>query len=483
MLFPIVLLAGYGILFLVMNKKVPMFIKEADHKKHPFYIFYPISYFFYSILFAQIERSEEKNKERLRLLHVCAEKELDEMQVLFRIKQITWVLFCIFIAVSIGTLSLIGQNKNQKELLLERNTYGKGEVTKNLVLHGEEVETYPFVIQEQVYTAQQLKEKMKEASDYVSKHITGKNKSLNEVRLPLDFTTKLSDNAVRISYYPKHTEIIDSSGFVQNEEVEEAGFLTQITVRFTYREEQQEDTYSLLVLPPQLTASQKASRKIKQILEKLELSDRSAKVVRVPAALEGVSISMKEEKDSKPYLIGFIVAAGILLCFREEENLKQEVKQRDRQLMIDYPTLINKLVLLLGAGMTLKGSIIQITDDYQHSLKQGGKKRYLQEELLASVHELEAGVPEPKVYQNLGKRLRLTPYCKLTTLMVQNLTKGASNLLVMLEQEESTAFETRKEMARRMGEEAGTKLLIPMMILLMVVLMLIMYPAIVNFRI
>jgi hypothetical protein len=45
------------------------------------------------------------------------------------------------------------------------------------------------------------------------------------------------------------------------------------------------------------------------------------------------------------------------------------------------------------------------------------------------------------------------------------------------------AFEERKETAKRLGEEAGTKLLIPMMIMLVLVLVIIMVPAFQAFKI
>jgi hypothetical protein len=43
------------------------------------------------------------------------------------------------------------------------------------------------------------------------------------------------------------------------------------------------------------------------------------------------------------------------------------------------------------------------------------------------------------------------------------------------------AFEERKEAAKRLGEEAATKLLIPMMIMLIIVFLMILVPAFWSF--
>ena len=54
---------------------------------------------------------------------------------------------------------------------------------------------------------------------------------------------------------------------------------------------------------------------------------------------------------------------------------------------------------------------------------------------------------------------------------------GARNLLAMLELEMEDAFEQRKTTARRLGEEAGTKLLLPLFIMLGIVMIIVIVPA------
>ena len=59
--------------------------------------------------------------------------------------------------------------------------------------------------------------------------------------------------------------------------------------------------------------------------------------------------------------------------------------------------------------------------------------------------------------------------------------KGTGGLLQALRQEALQAFEERKAYARRQGEEAQTKLLIPMLMMLVVVMILVMVPACFSF--
>ena len=53
----------------------------------------------------------------------------------------------------------------------------------------------------------------------------------------------------------------------------------------------------------------------------------------------------------------------------------------------------------------------------------------------------------------------------------------------LLELEAIDAFEERKNMAKKYGEEAGTKMLFPMIVMLVVVMGIIMLPAVMAFSV
>ncbi len=66
--------------------------------------------------------------------------------------------------------------------------------------------------------------------------------------------------------------------------------------------------------------------------------------------------------------------------------------------------------------------------------------------------------------------------------MSQNLRKGTKGLTQMLRMEAIQAFEERKARAKRLGEEAGTKLLAPMFLMLAVVLVIVIVPAFLSIQ-
>ena len=158
------------------------------------------------------------------------------------------------------------------------------------------------------------------------------------------------------------------------------------------------------------------------------------------------------------------------------------MKKRKEQMLLDYPEIINKFTLLVNAGMTVKQAWSKLTEDYEKKILSSQlKKRYAYEEMLVTVRELKLGVPESIAFEQFGRRVGLLPYIKFGSLIAQNIKKGSKGLSELLSKEASEAFEERKELAKRLGEEAGTKLLAPMMIMLLIVFIIILIPAFQSF--
>ena len=65
----------------------------------------------------------------------------------------------------------------------------------------------------------------------------------------------------------------------------------------------------------------------------------------------------------------------------------------------------------------------------------------------------------------------------------QNLRKGSKGLSDLLKREAQEAFEERKNQAKKQGEEAGTKLMIPMFMMLAIVFVIVIVPAFFSIQI
>lgn len=107
--------------------------------------------------------------------------------------------------------------------------------------------------------------------------------------------------------------------------------------------------------------------------------------------------------------------------------------------------------------------------------------RHVYREMYETSCQIRSGVSEGKAFVEFGGRCGLQSYIKLSGLLEQNRKNGSKNLRDTLKLEMAEAFEQRKHQARRLGEEAGTRLLLPLFMLLSVVMIMIAVPALMEF--
>ena len=170
---------------------------------------------------------------------------------------------------------------------------------------------------------------------------------------------------------------------------------------------------------------------------------------------------------------------------KSDEGLKQESLERDRQMLADYPMVVDQFALFYSVGMTTKGIFLKLCKDYERKKEKekGKKERYVYEEMLKVRKKLEEGIGEIAAYESFAKRCGLQKYRQLVNLLEQAVLKGKSDIGDLLFDERRKSFIERKNHAKELSEEAGTKLLLPMFLMLLVVIVIIMVPAFMNFQV
>ncbi len=163
----------------------------------------------------------------------------------------------------------------------------------------------------------------------------------------------------------------------------------------------------------------------------------------------------------------------------KEQNAK---KQREQLLLLDYSEIVSKFMVFISAGMTIRTAWERIAVGYENTVQGGTRKpRPAYEEMCHTISQLKSGMAESRAYGEFGRRCGLQPYVKLAALLEQNRKTGSKNLKAALELEMVTAFEQRKNLAKKLGEEAGTKLLLPLFLMLGVVMVMMVVPAFLAF--
>lgn len=363
-----------------------------------------------------------------------------------------------------------------------------GESSKEVVLEAtdgnrESYGEYQITVTPRQYTKEESDNLAEKAFDELGKTIKGTNPDLMNVSHDLNLPKSLDGFPFSIKYESSRYGLIDSNGTVYSDELHE-GEKTEvvITAKLALNSRKYERNYDLTVIPQVLSSDEKMHRSIGEALSEADSMTLESNEMMLPSKAGERSIFWRDSVNDSSLMIFVLVSImGIVSFYAGDSDLHRRIEQRSRQLQLDYPQLISRLVLFAGAGMSIRSSFSKIAGDYEKEKMRGGKERYVYEEVLLVRHELASGIPEQDAYTHFGQRCGTLQYSKFCSLLTQNLRKGNSTLLSMLQAEAEAAFSQRKNIARQMGEEAGTKLLFPMILMLVVTMVIIIIPAYSSF--
>lgn len=182
--------------------------------------------------------------------------------------------------------------------------------------------------------------------------------------------------------------------------------------------------------------------------------------------------------ESLAYMLLIIGAVIFGVPYMSVSKVSKQLKKRREQLMLDYPEMINRFILLLGSGINMRAAWERMCKDYSMKKEKSRKIHYIYEEMISTVNDMVRGIPEAEAYERFGRRLQLLPYMKLSAMLSQNLKKGNKRMIEQLRLTSIDALIQRRDTMKQLGEEASSKLLFPMMLQFMLILIIVMVPAI-----
>ena len=392
------------------------------------------------------------------------------------------ILSLIVLAFSLVMELTDGEIENNS---IERPQPGEGEQEIELVVNGEGIEKdykYNLTLQEQKVSEEKIREVFNQAKKEIDKTVFG-DETPDSVTHDLVIKEYYADDKVQADWSFSDTDIVDFEGKINQKALENEERIIEAQVTLQYGEQEEEYRFSFSVHPQKLVGQEKLIHEIDRSIDQQQ--EKIGENLQLPEQIGNKKIIWSKINQHLTIKIAFFeVIIFILLILSEKEKKKRAIKSRQDQMKLDYSDIVSKLAILLGSGMTTHQAWNIISARYiDERQRKNSEKRYAYEEMVNTYYEMRDGVSERNAYQRFGERSGVSEYHRLSRLLVQNLQKGSRGLCQMLEKESSLAFEERKIIAKKMGEEAGTKLLMPLVVIMTVVIAIVVFPAILDFNV
>lgn len=365
---------------------------------------------------------------------------------------------------------------------VERNEGNDTTYTRKfrVLVEGEpEERTVQLEIPDRIYTEEESEQLFRETMEELDTVILGENPSFENISQKMELVTELPDSPVKIEWNTSEPTMLDWEGN-PGDKIPEHGSEVVLEALLKLGAYTKEYVRLVKVYPGKISQEEQFQR---QMQEQVEEDNADPRYVTLPEYWEGRKLTWKESTEHTGILILALAAvAAALLGMKKKQDEALVREEREEQLILDYPELVSKMILLLGAGLNTRRAFERIAADYTREQKEPkARRRFAYEEAVHTYYEMEGGIPEAQAYENFGERCAVPAYRALSVLFVQNLKKGNSYLLPLLEKEAADAFEDRRRAAKIAGEKASTKLLLPMAMTLGIVLIIIIVPAFCSF--
>lgn len=174
--------------------------------------------------------------------------------------------------------------------------------------------------------------------------------------------------------------------------------------------------------------------------------------------------------------LAFGIAFGVFAAYSLFNGLNEKVEKRHMKILIDMPDFTNKILILSGAGMTLRAAIIKISDEMSLDTP-------LYRTLTACVDKMKNGETDEAAFEIMSVQCNTPQMRRFVSVVLQNMKRGGSDVITALRDIGMEQWAERKATAMRISAEADTKLLFPMMLMLFSVIIVTVAPAILSMNI
>lgn len=454
------------LILLITCRYKSKYVKKLDSKKHRLKILYPTSLWITDKLPRKLISRNTKTNRKLKELYL--KEDISEEQSLYVAQKISVVIIVLLCGLVFG----LGVSVTSPKALQE--------ISK--VKRKDSSSTYSFVaknkketkdISIEVAGKRRTKKETYRAIDKGKKLLVKKmlvnNKSVNKVNSHVDFVNSIGKEDIKVSWGIENSELIGYDGEI-GKNVPRKGSLVKLTAIMELDKITENYQFYIKVFP------EKKNSNLQGYLQKhVDEKSITEREVSLPKKIGGKAYRyFVKNTNYAIWIFPLALVIAIVLFVIKDKDLDKEVEERQKQMLRDYPSIVSKLLIYFGAGLSIKSALERIVYEYN---KQKNEIHYAYEEMEIAITKMKSGVSEATAIAEYGDRCGIHCYIKFANIIEQNLRRGSKDMVYALKSEVNSAVNARKNSILKEGSEISTKLLGPMVIMLIISIVIIMVPA------
>lgn len=368
----------------------------------------------------------------------------------------------------------------QEDGSIKRNEFGGEDKSVHLVIDAEGiVENYSYELE-----VEPTRISEEEAEQYIAKAMEEIDADFKEIKADVEIQDTYVSGFVEADWYFSPSGYLSSEGRVVQENIPEEGILINARVTLLCGDYEAVYSFPFRIEKEILSEQERFFNQVDEWIEKQMKQEGTTSII-LPDEINGINIIWSEKKDYLAVKIMLLeIVAIVLISISKKRKLEKENQERKRSIELQYPDVVNQLSILLEAGMTTRQAWQRMAKQYTEKRQRNLVEENLVYEAITHMsHRLAEGENEKIAYEKFLGEIDVMCYHRLFRTLIGNLEKGTSSICNYLEEESRRAYEQRIFLAKKIGEEASTKMLFPLMIMMILVMAMVVAPAIISFSI
>lgn len=368
----------------------------------------------------------------------------------------------------------------QEDGSIKRNEFGGKDKSVHLVIDAEGiVENYSYELE-----VEPTRISEEEAEQYIAKAMEEIDADFKEIKADVEIQDTYVSGFVEADWYFSPSGYLSSKGQVVQENIPEEGILINARVTLLCGDYEAVYSFPFRIEKEILSEQERFFNQVDEWIEKQMKQEGTTSII-LPDEINGINIIWSEKKDYLAVKIMLLeIVAIVLISISKKRKLEKENQERKRSIELQYPDVVNQLSILLEAGMTTRQAWQRMAKQYTEKRQRNLVEENLVYEAITHMsHRLAEGENEKIAYEKFLGEIDVMCYHRLFRTLIGNLEKGTSSICNYLEEESRRAYEQRIFLAKKIGEEASTKMLFPLMIMMILVMAMVVAPAIISFSI
>lgn len=390
------------------------------------------------------------------------------------------IILCFLLILVVAFFIDLKRQSQEKEGMIERADIGGDTKKVALILNAEGIlNEYDYEIEIEPARISEL-----DAKKYFEQTIEIIQNDFSSVEEMLPMEETYLNDIVDATWSFDENDFYDREKRILYEEIPKEGLLVNAQVTLSCGDYERIYAFPYTIFKKEETKEESLLREVSLWFER-QMEIEGISYVQLPKEINGSNLTWEQEKESLTLKILFLeIIAIIMMIFGEKQVKLREQRKLQLEMEMEYPEIVSQLAILLGAGMTLRQAWNRMAHRYIEK-KQAGIicQKEIYEAIWCMNRRITEGESERSAYQYFCELVDVVSYHRLMRMLIGNLEKGTRGICELLEGEGKQVYEQRIMLAKKMGEEASTKMLIPLMLMMVLVMMIVIMPAIISLSI